>query len=103
MFQKKNLKNDYPLILIGLYPLALILGTFIAELITFILITLFLYKSYYLKNWKWTKEIIFYFLIATYLYLIINSILSNFPLESNQRAIFFIRFILKSFFFSSSK
>ena len=54
-------------------------------------------KSYYLKNWKWTKEIIFYFLITTYLYLIINSILSNFPLESSQRAISFIRFILLVF------
>ena len=97
MFQKKYLKDNYPLILIGLYPLALMLGTFISELITFILITLFLYKSYYLKNWKWTKEIIFYFLITTYLYLIINSILSNFPLESSQRAISFIRFILLVF------
>ncbi len=97
MFQKKYLKDNYPLILIGLYPLALMVGTFISELITFILVTLFLYKSYYLKNWKWTKEIIFYFLITTYLYLIINSILSNFPLESSQRAISFIRFILLVF------
>lgn len=97
MFQNNYLKNNYPLILIGLYPLALILGTFISELITFILITIFLYKSYYLKNWKWTKKLIFYFLITAYLYLIINSILSNFPLESSQRAISFIRFILLVF------
>ena len=41
MFQKKYLKNNYPLILIGLYPLAIILGTFISELITFILIKLY--------------------------------------------------------------
>jgi O-antigen ligase len=97
MFQKEYLKDNYPLILIGLYPLALILGTFISELITFILVTIFLYKSYYLKNWKWTKEIIFYFLITIYLYLIINTIFSNFPLESAKRAIFFIRFILLVF------
>lgn len=97
MFQKKYLKDNFPLILIGLYPLALILGTFISELITLILVTLFLYKSYYQKNWKWTKEIIFYFLVTIYLYLIINSILSNFPLESSQRAISFIRFILLVF------
>jgi O-antigen ligase len=97
MFQKKYLENNYPLILIGLYPLALMLGTFISELITFILISVFLCKSYHLKYWKWTKGIIFYLLITTYLYLIINSILSNFPLESSQRAISFIRFILLVF------
>ena len=97
MFQKKYLENNYPLILIGLYPLALMLGTFISELITFILISVLLCKSYHLKYWKWTKGIIFYLLITTYLYLIINSILSNFPLESSQRAISFIRFILLVF------
>lgn len=107
MIQKKYLKDNFPLILIGLYPLALILGTFISELITFILVTFFLYKSYYQKNWKWTKEIIFYFLVTIYLYLIINSVLSNFLFESSQRAIFFIRFILLvfaiSFFLEKNK
>ena len=33
MIQEKYLKNNYPLILIGLYPLALMIGTFISELI----------------------------------------------------------------------
>ena len=33
MIQEKYLKNNYPLILIGLYPLALMVGTFISELI----------------------------------------------------------------------
>ena len=97
MFEKKYLKDNYPLILIGLYPLALILGTFISELITFIIIIIFLWKSYCLKNWKWTQELTFYLLITIYLYLIINSILSNFPLESTRRAIFFIRFVLLVF------
>jgi len=97
MFEKKYLKNNYPLILIGLYPLGLILGTFISELITFIIIIIFLWKSYCLKNWKWTQEVTFYLLITIYLYLIINSILSNFPLESTRRAIFFIRFVLLVF------
>jgi hypothetical protein len=60
MFEKKYLKNNYPLILIGLYPLGLILGTFISELITFIIIIIFLWKSYCLKNWKWTQEVTFY-------------------------------------------
>ena len=70
MFQKKYLKDNYPLILIGLYPLALMVGTFISELITFILVTLFLYKSYYLKNWKWLK----YVLLIIFIVMILRTI-----------------------------
>jgi len=97
MFQEKYLKNNYPLILIGLYPLALMLGTFVSETINFILIAAFLYQTYYLNKWKWAKDKIFYFLMAIYFYLIINFIFSNFPAESAQRAIFFIRFIILIF------
>lgn len=97
MFQAKYFKYNYPLVLIGLYPLCLMLGTFVSETINLLLITIFLYKSYYSNNWKWIKNKIFFFLIAIYLYLIINLILSNFFLESTQRTIFFIRFILLIF------
>jgi len=97
MIQEKYLKNNYPLILIGLYPLALMIGTFISELINLALIITFLYKSYYLNKWKWVKEKIFYFLIVIYLYLIINLIFYNFTLERAQRALFFLRFILLIF------
>lgn len=97
MFWEKYFNNKFPLILIGLYPLSLMLGTFVSETINLILITTFLYKSYYINGWRWTQNKIFYFLISIYLYLIINLILSNFFLESTQRTIFFIRFILLIF------
>ena len=65
-------KNTLPLYLIGLYPLALIVGTLISESITIILSILFI--ADYIKNKKnfIIKDPIIYFLIIICLYLLIN-------------------------------
>ena len=87
-----DLKKHFPLYLISLYPVALILGTLVSELITFILIFIFLYKNYLNKNWKWIGNFYFKCLSIIWLYLIVNFLLSSHPENSFLRAIGFIRF-----------
>ena len=86
-------KNFLPLYLIGVYPLALIVGTLISETITLALTILFIIE--YSKNKKsfLIKDPIIYFLFFIWLYLLINLFLSiNFDL-SLTRSLFFFRHI----------
>ena len=87
-------KNFLPLYLIGVYPLALIIGTLISESITLALSIIFIIE--YSKNKKpfLIKDPIIYFLFFIWLYLLINLFLSiNFDL-SLTRSLFFFRHIL---------
>lgn len=86
-------KNLFPLYLIGLYPLALIIGTLISESITVILSILFIAE--FIKNKKnfTIKDPIIYFLFIIWLYLLVNLFLSsNFQFSLN-RSLFFVRYI----------
>ncbi len=96
-----------PLWLIGLYPLALILGTLISEIINFLLIILFFYSSIVNKKPIKLDDKIIYLLLIIWIYLIINLIISiDFKLSFN-RSIFFIRYPLLiisiCYFFSKYK
>jgi len=83
-----------PLWLIGLYPLALIIGTLISEIINVLLIILFLYSSIINKKPIKLDDKIIYLLLIIWIYLIINLITSiDFKLSFN-RSIFFIRYPL---------
>ena len=83
-----------PLWLIGLYPLGLILGTLISEIINVLLIILFLYSSIINKKPIKLDDKIIYLLLIIWIYLIINLITSiDFKLSFN-RSIFFIRYPL---------
>ena len=83
-----------PLWLIGFYPLALILGTFISEFINILLILLFIYFS--IKNKKSIKfnDPIIIFLIFLWIYLLINLFFSIDTQLSFNRSIFFIKYPL---------
>ena len=61
-----------PIWLIGFYPLALILGTLISEIINVLLIIFFFYFSYKNKNPLKFKDPLIYFLILIWVYLLIN-------------------------------
>jgi O-antigen ligase len=85
-------KENFFVILLGLYPAALVAGTAVSEMINLILIISFLSNCYINKNWSWVKDRIFLWLLIIYFYLVANSLFSNYPEQSYERAIGFIRF-----------
>jgi O-antigen ligase len=85
-------KENFFVILLGLYPAALVAGTAVSEMINLILIISFLSNCYIHKNWSWVKDRIFLWLLIIYFYLVANSLFSNYPEQSYERAIGFIRF-----------
>ena len=91
----KFLQNNYLILLICLIPLSLIAGPFIAELNIFIIIVL-TFVNYSKINLEklLSKEIIF--LIFFYIFLIINSIFSDYTLHSLKSSVPYFRFILYS-------
>ena len=94
--QIKNL-DKIQIFLISLIPLLLISGPFLPDLfftvsgIFFIFFVLRKKKFFYLRN-----KYFVIFLIWN-VYLIINSILSNFPFNSLESSLFYFRFLLGSF------
>lgn len=100
-------KENFFIILVGLYPAALVAGTAVSEMINLILIISFLSNCYIHKNWSWVKDRIFLLLLIIYFYLLANSLFSNYPEQSYERAIGFIRFPILifaiSFIFKAKK
>mgnify|MGYP001168245945 FL=1 len=87
-------KDLLPLYLIGLYPVALIIGTLVSELITFVISILFIIESIKKKKIFNIKDPIILFLFIIWIYLLINLFISiNFQMSLN-RSVFFIRYIL---------
>ncbi len=87
-------KNLLPLYLIGLYPVALIIGTLVSELITLFISILFIIESIKKKKFLNIKDPIILFLFIIWIYLLINLFISiNFQMSFN-RSVFFIRYIL---------
>ena len=87
-------KKSIPFYLIGLYPFTLILGTLISESLSIILILLFAVESIKNKKLNFYKDLIIYFLVIIWIFMMINLFNSiDFQLSFN-RSIFFIRYPL---------
>ena len=92
---KNNIKNLAPQILIGLYPVALLVGTLISEIITIFLILFFIFEIFSNKiNTKFFSDKIIYTLIILWIFLLINLFNSTDWDASFSRAVTFIRFPL---------
>jgi O-antigen ligase len=89
-------------LLISILPLALLFGTFVSEVIIFLISIIFLIKSYIEKEWKWIKSIELKFLIVVWFYLILNAVLANSISLAMSRGLFFLRFILLAFAISET-
>ena len=89
-----TIKRSLPFYLIGFYPVALILGTLISEILTLFLIALYIYDCINDKKKFIYNDPIIYFLMIIWIYLLFNLIYSiDFQL-SFYRSIFFIRYPL---------
>lgn len=92
---KKYLTFDNLMVLLlGIYPLVLSLGTFVSEILNITIIFLFLLNVKKVEIIKIIKNKVFIFCLILWLYLIVNLLFSNYFYESFSRAIFFFRFIL---------
>lgn len=95
-FPSLNIDN-ISLILISILPISLLISTGASELLSIILVILFIIKSLTKKNLRWYKN--FYFIILNILWiaLIINLIFSKYPENTIFRSIGFIKYILITF------
>ena len=92
-----RLNIDFSLLLLSLFPAALVVGPLIAEIIANTLILIFLFDSVRKKNFLIFKNKIFIFFLFFYIYLIINLLLSNLIAESALNIFSYVRFIIFPF------
>jgi hypothetical protein len=92
---KKNLSLFHKYIVL-LFPLALITGPAIPEIICFLSIIIFLYNSFSEKKFKYFNNIFFYLFLLWASYLIFSSYLSSNTIFSLESTLFYFRFGLFS-------
>ena len=125
-FKKESYKEKFIIFLFSFVPISLILGNSAINSNILIIDLFFLLTCYRQKQWSWIRNKYFYFFISIWIYLVINSIISEnyrnnrcylIPIrkeivwpenDSIIRSVGFIRFIIflfavQYFFFNSKK
>ena len=96
----------------SIFPISLIIGNAAININILLIILLFLSYCFKFKQWNWLKKDILLYLLALYIFLILNSLYSYFRLLENPadffwndagiiRSFLFIKFILLVFAFST--
>ena len=83
---------NIPVILFSFLPLFLITGPFLSDLSISLISLLFLIYCVKQKNFSYFKNKYFYFFLVFWSYLIFNSIINNFNLDSFKISIFYFRY-----------
>lgn len=83
---------NIPVILFSFLPLFLITGPFLSDLSISLISLLFLIYCVKQKNFSYFKNKYFYFFLVFWSYLIFNSIVNNFNLDSFKISIFYFRY-----------
>jgi len=91
-FNYENIFVIFPGILISLLPALLISGPFLSDLAISIIAILFLINTFKNKLYSYYKNIFFYIFISFYIYLVLNSLINNFNLDSLKISFFYFRF-----------
>ena len=96
MFKKIPLisLDNVALFLISVIPIGLLISTGVSELLSILLIILFIIKSFTEKNIQWYKNFYFLILIILWLVLILNLIFSKYPENTILRSLGFIKYII---------
>jgi len=124
-FKKESYKEKFIIFLFSFLPISLILGNSVINSNILIIDLFFLLTCYRQKQWSWIRNKYFYFFISIWIYLVINSVVSeNYETigvfdtirkeivwpetDSIIRSVGFIRFIIllfavQYFFFNSKK
>lgn len=88
----KNIFINFPGILISLLPAFLITGPFLPDLAISIITILFLINTFKKKLFQYYKNLFFSVFILFYVYLVLNSLINNFNLDSLKISIFYFRY-----------
>lgn len=89
-----NLQKNLTIFLIFIFPLTLITGPLIPEIIVFLIIVIFLKDVIYIKNYTIFKNFYFIYFGLFIIYLIFISLISDFKDQILFKNLFFFRFFL---------
>jgi O-antigen ligase len=81
-----------PAILFSLIPLFLITGPFLSDFSISFIVILFLIYCIKKKNFSYFKNRYFYFFLIFWIYLILNSLINNFNIDSLKISFFYFRY-----------
>ena len=105
--REKFIFYTFPLVLFSLIPFFLITGPFLSDLSVSLISLLFLTYCFKKKNFSYFKNKYFYFFLCFWIYLILNSFLNNFNLDSLKISFFYFRYavfvVAISIFFSENE
>jgi O-antigen ligase len=94
--KKKENKNFFfyylPSVLISLFPVLIITGSFLSDLVLCIICIVFIIKCFLDKDYSYFKNLFFYFFIIFYIGILISSITSNNVIFSLKTSLFYFRF-----------
>jgi len=96
MYKKISLTSidNIALFLISILPVGLLISTGVSELISILLVILYIIKSFVEKNLQWVKNFYFLILIILWIILILNLIFSKYPENTIFRSLGFIKYII---------
>jgi len=90
--EEKFIFYVFPIILFSLIPFFLITGPFLSDLSVSIISLLFLVYCLRKKNFLYFKNKYFYFFLFFWIYLIVNTFINNFNLDSLKISFFYFRY-----------
>tara|TARA_Y100000389_G_C17452938_1_gene516080 strand:+ start:1377 stop:2660 length:1284 start_codon:yes stop_codon:yes gene_type:complete len=90
--KEKFIFYNFPIFLFVLLPIFLITGPFLSDLSLSLISLLFLIYCFKKKNFKYFDNKYFYFFLIFWLYLILNSLINNFNLDSLKISFFYFRY-----------
>ena len=102
IFRNESLHNVLCLSLISLLPLSLLVGSLIINIFCILIITIFLFECFKVKNFAFIKSKEFSILLIFWIFLLINILTSTNFENSYQRGFGFIRFIILVFSMDST-
>ncbi len=90
--KEKIIFYTIPTLLFSLLPFFLITGPFLSDLSVSVISILFLIYCIKTKNFSFFKNKYFYFFLFFWLYLVLNSLIKNFNLDSFKISFFYFRY-----------
>ncbi len=90
--REKFIFYNFPVLLFSLLPIFLITGPFLSDLAISLISLLFIIYSFSKKDFSHFKNKYFYFFIIFWIYLIINTLINNFNLDSLKISSFYFRY-----------
>jgi O-antigen ligase len=90
--KEKFIFYNFPVFLFSLIPFFLITGPFLSDLAISLISLLFLIYCFKQKNFTYFKNRYFYIFLIFWCYLILNSLINNFNLDSLKISLFYFRY-----------